>query len=459
MRHIKKIHFVGIGGTGMNGIAEVLLHEGYQISGSDMSENASVQRLKGLGALVHVGHDKKNVHGVDVVVTSTAIGETNPEVIAAREKRIPVVPRAEMLAELMRFREGIAIAGTHGKTTTTSLTASILAEGGLDPTYVIGGRLNSVGTNAKLGAGNYLVAEADESDASFLYLQPTMAIVTNIDEDHMSTYQNNFNRLKKTFLEFLHRLPFYGLAVVCVDDAAVCQIIPKIGRQIVTYGFSAKADFRAKNFHQEGLKSYFTLVRRGHEDLEVCLNLPGEHNVQNALAAMAIATELGISDSAICRALEKFEGVGRRFEQLGDHYFDQKKITVVDDYGHHPTELAATIQAARNTWPSRRIVMLFQPHRFTRTRDLFEDFVSVLSEVDALLMLDVYSAGEEFIEGADSRALCRSIRLRKKIEPIFLSDTTRLDHSLADVLMDGDVLLSQGAGSVSSLIKKCISSK
>lgn len=448
---------MGIGGTGMNGIAEVLLHEGYQISGSDIGENAAVQRLKSLGAVVHLGHDAKNMHDVDVVVTSTAISDDNPEVIYARERRIPVVPRAEMLAELMRFREGIAIAGTHGKTTTTSLTASILAEGGLDPTYIIGGRLNSVGTNAKLGAGNYLVVEADESDASFLYLQPTMAIVTNIDEDHMATYNNNFNRLKKTFLEFLHRLPFYGLAVMCIDDSAVSQIIPRIARQIVTYGFNPRADFRAKNFHQEGLKSYFKVLRSGYNDLDICLNLPGQHNAQNALATIVVATELGISDEAIGKALENFSGVGRRFEQLGDHVFNQKKVTIVDDYGHHPKELAVTIQAARNTWPDRRLVMLFQPHRFTRTRDLFEDFVDVLSDVDMLLMLDVYSAGENPIEGADSRSLCRSIRLRKKVEPFFIADNTRLNGVLEEVLQEGDVLLSQGAGSVSSFIRKCIS--
>lgn len=453
MRHIKNIHFVGIGGTGMNGIAEVLLHEGYLISGSDIGENAAVKRLISLGATIHIGHDANNLKQADVVVTSTAVKGDNPEVVAARERRIPVVPRAEMLAELMRFREGIAITGTHGKTTTTSLAACLLAEAELDPTYIIGGRLISVGTNAKLGSGNYLVVEADESDASFLFLQPTMAVVTNIDEDHMETYRGSFKRLKKTFIEFLHRLPFYGLAIMCVDDPNICQVIPKIGRQIITYGFSPKADIKAKNFHQKGMCSYFTLVRDNHDDLDICLNLPGKHNVQNALAAIAIANELGISDLAICKALKEFGGVGRRFEPLGDHQFGHKKITVIDDYGHHPVELAATIQAARSAWPSRRITMIFQPHRYSRTRDLFEDFVCILSEVDALFMLPVYAAGEDAIAGADAKSLCRSIRHRKKVEPVLVANNKKLKSILAEMLNDNDILLVQGAGNVSAIVR------
>ena len=449
MGRIQRLHFVGIGGSGMGGIAEVFLNMGFEITGSDLGENTVTLRLKELGAKITFGHNAKNVEGADAVVTSTAIQKDNPEVIAARKLRIPVVPRAEMLAELMRFRYGIAIAGTHGKTTTTSLTASLLAEGGLDPTFVIGGRLNSAGSHAKLGTGEYLVAEADESDASFLYLQPMMAIVTNIDADHMSTYEGDFERLRKTFIEFLHHLPFYGLAVMCIEDPVVKSVLPEVTRPILSYGFSESADLRAINLKQEGTRIHFSVVTRGKDDaMPVTLNMPGEHNVLNALASIAVARELGVSDSAIKSGLEKFQGVGRRFQVYGDIKLPQGKALLVDDYGHHPREVAATIKAARASWPGRRLFVVFQPHRYTRTRDLFEDFAQVLSEVDVLVLLEVYAAGEEPIANADGRALTRAIRMRGHVDPVFCQSVENLADTLSGLLKDGDVLLTMGAGNI-----------
>ena len=427
MRRIKRIHFIGIGGAGMSGIAEVLLNLGYAVSGSDLRQSHVTERLKSLGAEIFLGHRSNNILGVDVVVCSTAIPKHNPEIEAARERRVPIVRRAEMLAELMRFRHGIAVAGTHGKTTTTSLLASIYAEGGYDPTFVIGGLLNSAGSNAKLGKSRYFIAEADESDASFLHLQPMVSVVTNIEADHMDTYGGDFKNLENNFIDFLHNLPFYGLAVMCIDDETVLELIPKLSRPTVTYGFSQKADVRAIDFEQKGTKSYFKVVRRdcvGQLDIE--LNLPGQHNVQNALAAIAVATDDGVSDIAIQKALAEFEGIGRRFQMYGDYTVNNKTVTLIDDYGHHPSEVNATIKALRKSWPERRLVMVYQPHRYSRTRDLYEDFCSVLSEVDELLMLEVYSAGEEPIPGADSRSLCRSIRQRGKIEPIFVESIADL---------------------------------
>ena len=452
MRRIKRIHFIGIGGAGMSGIAEVLLNLGYAVSGSDLRQSHVTERLKSLGAEIFLGHRSNNILGVDVVVCSTAIPKHNPEIEAARERRVPIVRRAEMLAELMRFRHGIAVAGTHGKTTTTSLLASIYAEGGYDPTFVIGGLLNSAGSNAKLGKSRYFIAEADESDASFLHLQPMVSVVTNIEADHMDTYGGDFKNLENNFIDFLHNLPFYGLAVMCIDDETVLELIPKLSRPTVTYGFSQKADVRAIDFEQKGTKSYFKVVRRdcvGQLDIE--LNLPGQHNVQNALAAIAVATDDGVSDIAIQKALAEFEGIGRRFQMYGDYTVNNKTVTLIDDYGHHPSEVNATIKALRKSWPERRLVMVYQPHRYSRTRDLYEDFCSVLSEVDELLMLEVYSAGEEPIPGADSRSLCRSIRQRGKIEPIFVESIVDLPEALHHVLDDGDVLVTQGAGNVGSL--------
>ena len=452
MRRIKRIHFIGIGGAGMSGIAEVLLNLGYAVSGSDLRQSHVTERLKSLGAEIFLGHRSNNILGVDVVVCSTAIPKHNPEIEAARERRVPIVRRAEMLAELMRFRHGIAVAGTHGKTTTTSLLASIYAEGGYDPTFVIGGLLNSAGSNAKLGKSRYFIAEADESDASFLHLQPMVSVVTNIEADHMDTYGGDFKNLESNFIDFLHNLPFYGLAVMCIDDETVLELIPKLSRPTVTYGFSQKADVRAIDFEQKGTKSYFKVVRRdcvGQLDIE--LNLPGQHNVQNALAAIAVATDDGVSDIAIQKALAEFEGIGRRFQMYGDYTVNNKTVTLIDDYGHHPSEVNATIKALRKSWPERRLVMVYQPHRYSRTRDLYEDFCSVLSEVDELLMLEVYSAGEEPIPGADSRSLCRSIRQRGKIEPIFVESIADLPEALHHVLDDGDVLVTQGAGNVGSL--------
>ncbi|MEE9445237.1 MAG: UDP-N-acetylmuramate--L-alanine ligase [Cocleimonas sp.] len=450
-RRIKQVHFVGIGGSGMSGIAEVLANIGYDITGSDLAENAMTERLASLGAKIFKGHAASNIEGANVVVTSTAVSQNNPEVIAAKESNIPVVPRAEMLAEIMRFSNGIAVAGTHGKTTTTSLVTSLLAEGGLDPTYVIGGRLNSSGSNSRLGTGEYLVAEADESDASFLLLQPMISVVTNIDADHLSTYDNDFEKLKDTFVEFLHHLPFYGLAVLCVDDEDVCDILPRVTRTIVTYGIHFDADIRAKNVRYDGTKSFFTVERTDKSSLDITLNMPGEHNIQNALAAIAIATELGVSDEHILSGLDKFQGVGRRFQCYGEIQMHQGSVMLVDDYGHHPTEMEATMKAIRSAWPDRRMVVMFQPHRYTRTRDLFEDFAQVLSEPDVLVLLDIYAATEEPIAGADGRSLARAIRNRGNVDPIFVADTNDITEVLQNQLKDGDVLLTLGAGSVGTI--------
>lgn len=449
-RRIRRIHFVGIGGAGMGGIAEVLLNLGYDVSGSDLRENAVTRRLSRLGAEVRVGHESGHVTGCDVVVVSSAVNEENPEVIAARESRIPVVPRAEMLAELMRFRYGIAVAGTHGKTTTTSLTASLLAEEGLDPTFVIGGLLNSAGSHARLGEGRYLVAEADESDASFLYLAPMMAVVTNIDADHMSTYHGDFDNLRQAFLEFLHHLPFYGLAVMCLDDPVVRDLLPDVSKPVLTYGLESEdADIRGIDLEQKGSHTHFRVVRKGHEgELAITLNMPGEHNALNALAAIAVATELEVSDAAIQNALASFEGIGRRFQVYGELETTAGSVLLVDDYGHHPREVAATIVAARKAWPERRLVLAFQPHRYSRTRDLFEDFVKELSEVDVLLLLEVYPAGEQPQGGDDGRALCRAIRTRGQLDPVFVEDISELASTLQGVLRNGDVLLTLGAGSI-----------
>ena len=450
--NIKWIHFVGIGGTGMCGIAEVLFNLGYTVSGSDIKESAVTQRLVDLGVKVEIGHKRENIKQVDVVVVSSAVDRTNAEVDEAYLNRIPVIPRAEMLAELMRFRFGIAVAGTHGKTTTTSLTVSMLAEGGLDPTYVIGGRLNSAGVNAKLGLGNYLVAEADESDASFLYLQPMIAIVTNIDQDHMATYQNNYQRLKDTFIEFLHHLPFYGLAVLCLDDEGIRDVLPEISKPVTTYGVHQDADVRAENVKQEGMHTSFDVIRQGKETkLSITLNMPGWHNMLNSLAAIAVATKLDISDDAIIKSLASFRGVGRRFQINGDLPLHNGKLTFVDDYGHHPRELAATLEALRQAWPERRAIVIFQPHRYTRTRDLFEDFVHVLSTVDVLILLDVYSAGEAIIPGADGRALSRAIRVRGKVDPVFVENRDELASILAGMVKENDVILTVGAGNVGQI--------
>lgn len=453
-KRISRLHFIGIGGAGMGGIAEVVANLGYTVSGSDLSESAMTRRLAALGVTVHKGHTAENVQGADVIVVSTAIDSHNPEIVAAREQRIPIIRRAEMLAELMRFRQGIAVAGTHGKTTTTSLTTSLLVEGGMDPTYVIGGKLNSSASNSKLGTGEYLVAEADESDASFLHLQPMIAVVTNIDEDHMSTYGNDFAKLKQTFIEFLHHLPFYGLAVLCVDDEYVREILPQVSRPVVTYGIDDDAaDVRATDMRFVGTQSLFTVHRpRGKASLDITLNLPGRHNVLNALAAIAIATELDVADEAIIAGLQKFDGVGRRFQQYGDISFAVgKKATLVDDYGHHPREMKATLDAVRNAWPERRLVQIFQPHRYTRTRDLFEDFAQVLSETDVLVLMDVYAASEQPIPGADGRALARAVRIRGKVDPIFVADVEDVPGVLKHILQDGDIILTQGAGSVGGL--------
>lgn len=452
MRRIRRIHFIGIGGVGMCGIAEVLLNQGYEISGSDLRQSAVTDRLVSLGADIFLGHIASNVEQADVIVVSTAINKDNPEIKYALENRIPIVRRAEMLAELMRYRHGIAIAGTHGKTTTTSLVASILAEGEKDPTFVIGGRLTSAGTNAQLGESRYLVAEADESDASFLHLQPMVAVVTNIEADHMDTYGGDFNQLKKTFIEFLHNLPFYGLAVLCTDDETVREILPEVNRPVLTYGLDESADFRAVDIEQSGLYTSFTVKRpKGHADLPIKLRMPGRHNVLNALSAIAVATDEKITDEAIVRALEKFQGVGRRFQVCGEFPLEDDNIMLVDDYGHHPTEVDVTIQAIRKGWPGKRLVMLFQPHRFSRTRDLYDDFVRVLSDVDVLLLLDVYPAGEDEIPGADGRSLCRSIRSRGRVDPIFIKRGDDVNPVLKDILKPGDLLMTQGAGDVGSL--------
>lgn len=445
-----RVHFVGIGGAGMGGIAEVLSNLGYAVSGSDLRENAVTRRLAGMGAQVFVGHDESQVKDCDVVVTSTAVSADNPEVIAARAARIPVVPRAEMLAELMRFRFGIAVAGTHGKTTTTSLAASLLAEGGLDPTFVIGGLLNSAGSHARLGEGRYLVAEADESDASFLYLAPMMAVVTNIDADHMETYGGDFETLRQAFLEFLHHLPFYGLAVMCIDDPVVRDLLPEVSKPVLTYGFASEdADVRGFSLEQKGAHTHFRVKRKNHDtELAITLNMPGEHNALNALAAIAVATELEVSDQAIQNALASFEGIGRRFQIYGEVEIAAGSVLLVDDYGHHPREVAATLSAARKAWPERRLVLAFQPHRFSRTRDLFEDFVKVLSEADSLLLLEVFAAGEQSQGGDDGRALCRAIRTRGQLDPVFVETVDDLAVTLQSVLRDGDVLMTLGAGSI-----------
>lgn len=448
MGRVQRIYFVGIGGAGMGGIAEVLLNLGYEIFGSDLRENAVTRRLTDLGACVWYGHDGRRVARMDAVVTSSAVGPDNTEVVAARQQRIPVVPRAEMLAELMRFRYGIAVAGTHGKTTTTSLIASLLAEDGLDPTFVIGGRLNSAASHARLGTGRYLVAEADESDASFLYLQPMLAVVTNIDADHLGAYQGDFARLRASFLEFLHHLPFYGLSVLCIDDPEIRLLLDQITRPARTYGYSADADVRATDVIQCGLRTRFT-VRIGDEaPFAVNLNLPGRHNALNALAAIAVALELGVSRAAIVQGLAEFAGIDRRFQPYGDLILAGGRVSLVDDYGHHPREIAAVLQAAREGWPGRRIVLAFQPHRYSRTRDLFEDFVRVLSAADALLLTEVYSAGEAAIAGADGRSLCRAIRTRGQIDPVFALSVEELIELVPDVVRDGDLLIILGAGSI-----------
>jgi UDP-N-acetylmuramate--alanine ligase len=451
MRRIHRIHLVGIGGSGMGGIAEVLLNLGYVVQGSDLKPNAVTQRLARLGATIFIGHSAEHLGEADVVVVSSAVNRSNPEVAAALAKRIPVVPRAEMLGELMRFRYSIAVAGTHGKTTTTSLVASVLAEGGLDPTFVIGGRLKSADSNAKLGAGRYLVAEADESDASFMHLQPMISIVTNIDNDHLATHEGDFSRLKQSFVDFLHNLPFYGLAVLCNDDGQVRSILEAVARPFVTYGFAPEADIRAVNVVRDGLQSRYDALRAGREPLSVTVNLPGRHNVLNSLAAVAVATELDIADAAIQRALAHFQGIDRRLQQLGEIQWPGGRALIVDDYGHHPTEVAATLDAVRQGWPTRRLVLVFQPHRYTRTRDLLDDFGRVLGECDVLLVTEVYAAGETPIAGADGRAICRAVRTRGHVEPIFIERVDDLADSLRGVLHDGDVVLTMGAGNIGAV--------
>ena len=450
-RAFPRVHFIGIGGVGMSGIAEVLVTLGYQVSGSDASDSAATRRLAGMGAIVHRGHDASHVAGVDVVVVSSAIRADNPELRAAREQRIPVVPRAEMLAELMRFKRGIAIAGTHGKTTTTSLVASVLSEGGLDPTFVIGGQLLSAGANAGLGGGQWLVAEADESDGSFLRLNPMVAVVTNIDADHLENYGGDFARVQAAFNEFLHRLPFYGLAVLCVDDPEVAALAAQTPRHLITYGIREKADVRATDVVQHGACMRFTLHLPEAAPLPVTLNLPGAHNVLNALAAAAVGWELGVAPDAIAAALEKFQGIGRRFNLKGELDFGRGKALLVDDYGHHPRELEAVFAAARGGWPDRRLVVAFQPHRYSRTRDLFDDFAAVLSSADAVLLTDVYPAGEQPVVGADAKALARAIRARGRIDPVLAGPARELPAVLADVLADGDLLLVMGAGDIGAV--------
>ncbi|HXA26833.1 MAG TPA: UDP-N-acetylmuramate--L-alanine ligase [Acetobacteraceae bacterium] len=451
MRRISTIHLVGIGGSGMGGIAEVLVNLGYEVKGSDLKSNAVTERLKRLGVKIFIGHAAEHLGSADVVVVSSAVNRSNPEVAAALAKRIPVVPRAEMLGELMRFRYSVAVAGTHGKTTTTSLVASALAEGGLDPTFVIGGRLKSADSNARLGAGRYLVAEADESDASFMHLQPMIAIVTNIDNDHLATHDGDFSRLKQSFVDFLHNLPFYGLAVLCVDDEHVQSILESVGRPFVTYGLGENADIRAVNVVRDGLQSRYEALRAGHEPLKLMINLPGRHNVLNSLAAVAVATELGIADAAIQRALANFQGIDRRLQQLGEIQWAGGRALVVDDYGHHPTEVAATLDAVRQGWPERRLVLVFQPHRYSRTRDLLDDFARTLSDCDVLLVTEVYAAGEAPIAGADGRAICRAVRSRGVMEPVFVEHVDELAESLRGVLRDGDVILTMGAGSIGAV--------
>lgn len=458
MRRIRHIHFVGIGGVGMCGIAEVLLNLGYQVSGSDLKASSVTDRLKSFGAQIFIGHRAENAATADVLVVSSAINTANPEIATALERRIPVVPRAEMLAELMRYRHGIAVAGTHGKTTTTSLIASVFAAARLDPTFVIGGRLNAAGTNAQLGTSRYLIAEADESDASFLHLQPLAAVVTNIDADHMSTYEGDFNKLKKTFVEFLHNLPFYGLAVVCIDDPVVREILPQVKRQVMTYGFDESADIRAINVRQEGMRTFFTVLRKDREPLDVSVNMPGNHNVLNALATIGVATDEGIDDEAIVQGLSGFQGVGRRFQVYGELPVENGHVMLVDDYGHHPREVAAVINAVRGGWPDRRLVMVYQPHRYSRTRDLYDDFVQVLGDANVLLLMEVYPAGEEPIPGADSRQLCHSIRQRGQLDPIYIERGVELAPLVKPLLRAGDILLCQGAGDIGGLAPQLLKS-
>ena len=462
MKHaIHHIHFVGIGGAGMSGIAEVLHNLGYVISGSDLADSTTLRRLAGLGIKTYVGHAADNVAGADAVVTSTAVHGDNPEVIAAREKKIPVVPRALMLAELMRFKQGIAIAGAHGKTTTTSLVTSVLAEAGLDPTFVIGGKLNSAGANAKLGHGDYIVVEADESDASFLNLLPVMAVVTNIDADHMETYGHDFGRLKQAFVDFLHRMPFYGRAILCIDSPAIREILPQVARPVTTYGFAEDAQVRAINVRAEAGRMCFTVKRQLGEhvypDLDVVLSLPGEHNVLNALSAVVVAMELEISDEALLRALDGFKGVGRRFQRYGDlPASNGGTFTVIDDYGHHPVEMAATLAAARGAFPGQRLVLAFQPHRYSRTRDCFEDFVKVIGSADSVLLTEVYAAGESPIVAADGRSLARALRVAGKVEPVFVEDINEMPAAIAGNAQAGDVLLCMGAGSIGAVPGKLV---
>jgi UDP-N-acetylmuramate--alanine ligase len=449
MRRIHCVHFVGIGGSGMSGIAEVMLSLGYRIQGSDIKPNKQTRRLEKQGATVFIGHAENNIRDADAVVVSSAVDETNPEVAAARELLMPVVQRAEMLAELMRFRYSIAVAGTHGKTTTTSLVASVLAEGGLDPTFVIGGRLKSADANARLGQGEYLVAEADESDASFVHLKPMLAVVTNIDADHMSTYDGDLGKLREGFVEFLHNLPFYGLAVMCSDDPGVREIIGSTGRAVMTYGLNEDADLRAQNVEFDAGVTRFDVIRgEDKPPLGISLRLPGLHNVRNALAAIAIAGELQVADEAVVRALAGFEGIDRRFQNLGEVDTDAGRVLLIDDYGHHPTEVAATLAAARTGWPGKRVVLVFQPHRYTRTRDLLDDFAHVLSEADVLVLLDVYAAGEAPISGADGRAIARAVRSRGAVEPVFVESLDELPPVLKDILDDGDLVLTMGAGDI-----------
>jgi UDP-N-acetylmuramate--alanine ligase len=458
MKHkVKHIHFVGIGGSGMSGIAEVLLNLGYRVSGSDLAHTAATERLSRLGASISAGHEAKNIGGADVVVVSSAVHDDNPEVVAAREHRVPLVPRALMLAELMRLRQGIAVAGTHGKTTTTSLIASVLAEAGLDPTFVIGGRLTAAGSNARLGAGEFIVVEADESDASFLHLQPVIGVVTNIDADHMETYQHDFGQLKQAFVRFLQNLPFYGSAVLCIDDANVREILPQISKPVVTYGLEEGAMVRAVDVNA-GERMRFRAVREHGEAIDVTLNLPGQHNVLNALAAIAVAGELGVQGPAIARALAEFRGVARRFQRYGEVHLPggTGRVTVVDDYGHHPAEMRATLRAARGAFPGRRIVLAFQPHRYTRTRDLFEDFVRVLSEADVLLLCEVYAAGEAPVVAADGRSLARAIRVAGAVEPVFVESIVDLPATILKVARDRDVVVTMGAGSIGTVPSRLV---
>jgi len=455
MGRVKHIHFIGIGGAGMGGIAEVLKNIGYEISGSDIKESTITKRLKSLGIQISIGHSAKNIKETDVVVITSVIDENNEEICEARKNRIPIVGRAEMLAELMRFSPGIAIAGTHGKTTTTSLVASVLAEGGLDPTYIIGGLLNSSGSHARLGSGKYIVAEADESDASFLHLYPIIAVITNIDADHLDTYAGDFVNLRNNFVEFLHQIPFYGLAVLCIDDEGVKKILSEVTKPVVTYGVDIEADYRAELLYQEKTKTWFNVSRKDKKDwLEVELNLPGKHNLLNALASIAVAHELGVSDKNIINALRHFQGISRRCHVYGKIKINNFNAILIDDYAHHPTEIKATFAAIRSGWSNQRLVVVYQPHRYTRMRDLFEDFSQVLSQAEILLILDVYAAGEEPITGADSRSLCRAIRLRGQVEPVFVQDKDKILEQLASIIKENDLILTLGAGDIGSISKR-----